>query len=177
MADGIGPRAGSGHPHRRQEDAPFARRVGSWVMWWVLLMSLWVWMDDNLGLAELLAGAGAAALGAFGAEAVQYQSATYFRLRIEWLTPALRLPGRLARDTALAVAVVWNRVVHGREPPSGIRQIPVRYGDDGPEGVTRRVLITAGASFTPNTFVLGLDPERNAMVVHDLVLPERMRGT
>lgn len=176
MADEIGPRAGSGEPTRRREALALPRRLGSWVVWWVLLMAFWIWMDDNLGLAELLAGAGAAALGAFAAEAVQYQAATHVRLRIEWVALALRLPGRLARDTALVVVALWDRVVHGREPPSGIRLVPVRYGDGTPEGVTRRVLITAGASFTPNTLVLGLDPERNVMVVHDLVLPERMRA-
>jgi multisubunit Na+/H+ antiporter MnhE subunit len=175
MADDTGPRAGSGEPRRRQLELPLARRVGSWVVWWVLLMAFWVWMDDNLGLAELLAGAGAAALGAFGAEAVQYQADTHFRLRIEWLTHALRLPGRLAGDTALVVATLWRRVVGGQEPPSGFRLVPVRYGDETAEGVTRRVLVTAGASFAPNTFVLGMDPDRDVMVVHDLVLPERMR--
>jgi len=146
-------------------------------VWWTLLMSFWVWLDDSLGLAELVAGAGAAAIGAFVAELVQYQAATHVRMRIEWMVPALRLPGRLVRDTFRVFAVLGRRVVSGAEPPSGFRAIPVDPGDDTPEGMTRRVLLTAGRSFTPATFVLGIDRDRGLMVVHDLVLPERVRGT
>jgi multisubunit Na+/H+ antiporter MnhE subunit len=169
MAQDAGPRAGSGQPVRQREEVALSRRVGSWVIWWVLLMAFWVWVDDSLGLAELLAGAGAAALGAFAAELVQYQAATRFRARIEWVAPALRLPARLARDLYVVLGALWKRIVHGEDPDSGFRVFPLRYGDESPEGVTRRVLIVAGTSFTPNTFVLGVDRDRNVVVVHDLV--------
>ena len=38
------------------------------------------------------------------------------------------------------------------------------------EARTRRALLVAGKSVAPNTFVLGLDAERDVMVVHQLVL-------
>ena len=37
------------------------------------------------------------------------------------------------------------------------------------EGVTRRVLIVWGTSVAPNTFALGIDQDRDVMVVHRLV--------
>lgn len=169
MGDDVGPRAGLGQPRRRQEEIALARRVGSWIIWWILLMSFWTWMDDSLGLAELLAGAGAAAIGASLAELVQYQSATHVRFRVEWMAPAFRLPVKVLRDTLLVARVLWAKVVHGIDPPSRFGLMPVRYGDDSAEGATRRLLLTGGASFTPNTFVLGLDPERDVAVVHQLV--------
>ena len=61
-----------------------ARRAGAWLVWWVLLMSFWVVLDDSIALDELLAGAGAAALGAFLAELAAHQTGTRFRPRIEW---------------------------------------------------------------------------------------------
>lgn len=70
-------------------------------------MAFWILLDDSLALAELLPGAGAAALGASLAELVQYQSATHFRMRIEWVTPALRLPVDVARDT-IVVLRAWD---------------------------------------------------------------------
>ncbi len=162
------PLAGAGSPRRREHDLPLARRIGSWVVWWVLLMTFWILLDDSLALAELLAGAGAAALGASLAELVQYQSATHFRLRVEWLGPALRLPLQVATDTLVVFRALWDRLVHGREPPSGFREVPVRWGEETPEGVTRRVLLVSGRSVTPNTIVLGIDQERGVMVVHQL---------
>ena len=89
----------AGEPRERKQDVPVARRVGSWLVWWVLMMSFWVMLDDSINTDELLAGAGAAVLAATLAELVTYQAASRFRMRIEWVVPALRLPGQVARDT------------------------------------------------------------------------------
>jgi multisubunit Na+/H+ antiporter MnhE subunit len=158
------------HAGRRRREVPVARRVGAWLAWWVLLMSLWVIVDDSIALDELLAGAGAAALAAFLAELVTYQAATRFRMRAEWIVPALGLPGEVARDTVIVFAALWRRLVRGEQPPSGFREIPARFGGTSDEDVTRRVLLVGGRSVAPNTFVLGIDPDRNVMVVHQLVV-------
>ena len=152
--------------------APVARRIGAWVAWWVLLMSFWVILDDSIALDELLVGAGAAALGAFLAELVSHQAATRFRMRIEWVVPALGLPVQVARDTVIVFAALWRRLAHGTLPPSGFREVPVRYGGDTAEDRTRRVLLIGGRSVAPNSFALGIDQERAVMVIHQLVVPD-----
>jgi len=162
-------RRGSGRAKAaRRDEAP--RRVGAWLVWWVLLMSFWVILDNSIEPDELLAGAGAAALGAFMAEVACYQAATRFRMRIGWAVPALSLPGRVASDTAIVFAALWRRLARAEEPPSGFRQVPVRYGSDTAEDETRRVLLIGGNSVAPNSFVLGLDAEREVMVIHQLVV-------
>lgn len=158
-----------GTAHRRDE---VARRVGSWLAWWVLLMSFWVVLDNSIATDELLAGAGAAALAALMAEVALYQAATRFRMRIEWAVRAFSLPGQVASDMAVVFAALWRRVARGEQPPSGFRQIPARYGADTPEGETRRVLLVGGKSVAPNSFALGLDAERQVMVIHQLVVNE-----
>jgi multisubunit Na+/H+ antiporter MnhE subunit len=137
------------------------------------MMSFWVMLDDSVSTDELLAGAGAAALAALLAEVVTYQAAARFRLRIEWLVPALRLPGEVVRDTVTVYRALWRRLVHGEQPPSAFLELPARYGDDSAEGVTRRVLLVAGTSLAPNTFALGIDKDRDVMVVHRLVAQEK----
>ncbi|MHB8504939.1 MAG: hypothetical protein ACYDEN_04360 [Acidimicrobiales bacterium] len=168
-ADSVGPRAGSGSPRRETGEVSAARRVGSWVVWWTLLMAFWVWVDDSVALPELLAGAAAAAIGATVAELVQHQSGLHFRPRIEWVAPAVGLPARLVRDLAVVLVALWRRVAHGEDPPSRVTVLPVAYGEDTPEGMTRRLLIIGGTSFTPATFALGLDEELGGLVVHQLV--------
>ena len=133
-------------------------------------MSFWVILDNSIESDELLAGAGAAALGAVLAEVALGQAATRFRMRAGWLVPAFRLPGQVARDTAIVFAALWRRLAHGEEPDSGFRELPIRYGDDTPQGVTRRVLLIGGRSLAPNAFVLGIDSGRDVMVVHQLVI-------
>ena len=139
------------------------------------MMSFWVILDDSINTDELLAGAGAAALAALLAELVSYQAATRFRMRVVWLAPALSLPGQVVRDLVIVYRALWRCLVHGEQPPSAFLELPARFGDDTPEGVTRRTLLVGGTSVAPNTFVLGMDQDRGVMVVHRLVARQEGR--
>jgi multisubunit Na+/H+ antiporter MnhE subunit len=158
------------HGRRPPHQVPLARRVGAWLAWWVFLMSFWVILDNSIATDELLAGAGAAAIGALLAELVTYQAGTRLRMRIEWAALAFRLPREVARDTGIVFAALYRRLARGEDPPSGFRELPARYGDDTAAGKTRRALLVAGRSVAPNTFVLGIDRERDVMITHQLVV-------
>jgi multisubunit Na+/H+ antiporter MnhE subunit len=161
---------------RKPDDRPSAAaRVGTWLAWWVALMSLWIMLDDSLATDELLAGAGAAAIAALVAELVGYQAATRFRMRFRWLAPALRLPGQVAGETVPVYAGLWRRLTRGEQPDSAFVAEPVRYGDSTAAGVTRRTLLIGGRSLAPNAFALGIDAETDTMVLHQLV--PRTRGS
>jgi multisubunit Na+/H+ antiporter MnhE subunit len=154
------------------EKARFARRAGTWLAWWVLLMSFWVILDDSIATDELLAGAAAAALAALLAELVTGQAAARVRIRARRLARVMGLPGQVAGDTVIVFAALWRRLAHGAEPPSGFRVLPVPYGDDTAEGKIRRALLVGGESIAPNTFVLGIDQATDTMVIHQLVVDE-----
>jgi multisubunit Na+/H+ antiporter MnhE subunit len=153
-----------------------ARRAGAWLAWWALLLAFWVVLDYSTERNEVLAGAAAAAIGAFLAELVMRAAGVRLRMRARWLRPARRLPWQVVTDTAAVFAALWRRLARGEEPASGFRELSARHGGDGPGDLTRRVLLTGGRSFTPNAFVLGIDPERDVMVVHQLVGADAARA-
>src|SRR5580704_17284250 len=159
----------AGEPRDRKYHQSGLARTGTWLIWWVLLMSLWVMLDDSLATDELLAGAGAAALAVPVAEVAGYQAATRFRMRFRWLVPALRLPGQVAGDMVIVYGALWRRLARGEQPTSAFVTEPVRFGDDTPAGVTRRVLLIGGRSVAPNAFALGIAPGTEAMVLHQRV--------
>jgi multisubunit Na+/H+ antiporter MnhE subunit len=159
----------AGEPRERQPTGSVTRRVAGWLAWWVPLMSLWVALDDSLATDELLAGAGAAAIAALLAEMACHQAALLFRFRLAWLLPALRLPGQVALDTMTVYHALWRKLAHGEDPRGGFTEEQVRPGRNDSEGTLRRALIIGGRSLAPNTFVLGIDAERDVMVVHRLV--------
>jgi len=159
-------------PRRRRLFLPMTQRAGAWIAWWAVLMAFWIVLDYSIALHELLAGAGAAALGATLAELALSQAGIRFRVRPRWLLAAFKLPGQVARDTVIVFAALARRLARGEEPPSGFREIPIRFGDDSPEGVSRRVLMVGGYSVAPNTFVLGMDRDRQVMIVHQLVVSQ-----
>jgi multisubunit Na+/H+ antiporter MnhE subunit len=153
-----------------------ASRIITWLTWWVLMMSLWVALDDSLRSDELLAGAGAAALAAVGAEMVGHQASTRYRIRAGWLRGAVGLPGQVASQTVLVFAVLARTLARREPPPPGaFTETPVGYGDDTPLGVTRRVLLTGARSLAPNGFVVGIDADRGVMIRHELV-PDQGAG-
>lgn len=160
------------HMNGESRRARLARRAGVWLLWWLLLTSFWLIVDDSTAPDEVMAGAAAAVLGATLAELVTYQAGTRLRLRVRWLVLALGLPGQVLKDTGIVFAALWRRLAHGEQPPSGFREIPVRYGSDTVEGRARRALLVGGRSVAPNSFALGLDAEREVMVVHQLVVNE-----
>lgn len=172
-----GPLAGEPRQRgQRREDGGWGRtprRAARWLVWWAAMMSFWVAIDDSLQPDELLAGAGAAALAALAAEVVTYQAAVRLHVRPRWLLAAVRLPGDVARDTWIVFAALSRLLLRRRPPDSEFAELPVRYGDDTPRDQTRRVLLTWERSLAPNTFVLGMDAERDVMVVHRLVSPGR----
>jgi multisubunit Na+/H+ antiporter MnhE subunit len=146
----------------------------SWFAWWALMMAFWVAIDDSLRADELIVGAVAAALAAAAAAGVARLARVRYGFRAAWLPAAiggvLELPGRVAHETLVVFAALAKTLVPGGEPPSGgFREIPVRYGDDTPAGVTRRILLTGAQSLAPNAFVLAFDAERDVMIVHELV--------
>jgi len=151
---------------------PTAHRVRAWAVWWVLLMAFWVILGYSVATDELLAGAAAAALGALLAELAGHQAAARLRIRAGWVPRALSLPGQVARDTMIVFTALWRRLAHGTQPASGFREMPVRYGDDTVEGRTRRLLLIGARSVAPNSFALGIDKDRDVMVVHQLVVPD-----
>jgi multisubunit Na+/H+ antiporter MnhE subunit len=146
----------------------------SWFAWWALMMSFWVAIDDSLRSDELIAGAIAAALAAVAAACVGRLARVRYGFEAAWLPSAivgvLRLPGRVARDTLIVFAALARTLAHpGQASPGGFREVPVRYGDDTPAGVTRRILLTGARSLAPNGIACDFDAERDVMIVHELV--------
>lgn len=170
-----GPVAGAGEPRRRKDHLPKARRAGSWIVWWVVFMALWVWVDDSVLLAELVVGAIAAGLAATLAEFAQYQANTHVRLRAEWIARLVELPLLVVRDTGIVFVALWRLLVRGVPPPSGFREEPLVHGGDDHESDTRRGVMLGMRSAAPNKIALDIDPERDVMVTHQLVSPHQAR--
>jgi multisubunit Na+/H+ antiporter MnhE subunit len=140
-------------------------------------MALWLWIDDTVAVPELVAGAVAAAIAAGAAELVLAQGQRPGRLRLAWLAHAWRLGPAVAVDLVRLLRVLVQRIATGRVPQGGLRAVRFRAGDlDDPDDTTRRALAKGVGSFAPNTIVLGIDVERNVMLVHQLETADAMKG-
>jgi multisubunit Na+/H+ antiporter MnhE subunit len=133
------------------------------------MFGLWLLLVEDYYPSELLAG-GAAALiatvaGLLAVEAEQ-------RLGRAFAAQARGLAGMpfaVVRDSVIVLGAALLAGVRLRPLRSAFREIPFAAGDDGPEGAGRRAVAIAVQSVAPNTTVLGIERDRNVMVVHQLV--------
>lgn len=140
-----------------------------WVAVAAVLFGLWMLLVDTREAPQVLAGLLVAAIAASGSELVRRQQVARVRLRGGWLLRAWRPAASVPRDLwRLATALVAAR----RTGAAGrFRALPFRAGDD-PEGRGREALAELAGSFSPNTYVVGLDREHGLLLVHQLVPDE-----
>jgi multisubunit Na+/H+ antiporter MnhE subunit len=142
--------------------------VAGWLAWfavlnvlWLVLISAWVVEEEILGLV-------ASAIAATAAEAVRGQGVVGFRPRARWLWQVRLLPARTVRESVAVLGMLARRL--GGAPVQGrFRLVPVSLPADPDQAAAKRALLTAGESFAPNAYVLAIDPERELMLVHELV--------
>ena len=150
--------------------------AAGWLAWSAALFVLWLLLTGTLLTAEVVAGLVASALGAAAAELVRSQDLVRFSPRLNWLVRAYKLPGAVTRDSGLLLAALARRVLLHRPVTGAFRAIPFEFGGEDARSEARRALITASVTFSPNTYVVGFDPDNDLVLVHQLVPVPRPRA-
>lgn len=123
---------------------------------------------DTLYVPELYAAVFAVVVGAFGYEATREQgfAEVSFRKRLVWRLPRalLRVPGDLARLLVLACA----QLMDPRSRRGVLRSLPFDHGGESSRDAGRRALAEYAGAISPNTIVIGVDPDRDLILAHQL---------
>jgi len=145
------------------------KHVLPWLAWWVALFWLWLLLVGQWNREQVVAAAIAATIAAFVAELARTRTGLSAPLPLRLLADVPPALGMVVVDFgilswALLSGVVRRRIVRGelvsRERPPGSW---VTQGA-GPRAWT--VLV---ASFSPNAYVVDVDPEERRVLLHDLV--------
>jgi len=145
------------------------KHVLPWLAWWVALFWLWLLLVGQWNREQVVAAAIAATIAASVAELARTRTGLSAPLPLRLLADVPPALGMVVVDFgilswALLSGVVRRRIVRGelvsRERPPGSW---VTQGA-GPRAWT--VLV---ASFSPNAYVVDVDPEGRRVLLHDLV--------
>jgi hypothetical protein len=139
------------------------RRVGAWLAWFGGLFVLWLLLVGTVAYVELIAGVGAAAIGATGAEVVRSQGLLRFRVEWRWLRLAWRPLLRVIPEFFLVLFAIVRR------PHGAFRTIEFPTGGERPVDAGRRAFGVVAASLAPNRLVVYVDEGDGGAVVHDLL--------
>jgi hypothetical protein len=144
------------------------RLVLPWLLTAGLLFALWLLLVDTVEEAQNYAGIGVALVGAAGSELVRARRIARIRPQPGLLRRAWRPLASVPRDLGLLTAAVWSAARGGR-PQGRLLALPFEAGGDDPVDNARRAAAEFAGSFSPNTVVIGVDVDRNAILVHQLV--------
>lgn len=132
-----------------------------------LTAGFYLLLIDTTSLPELYAMAGVVLLAVVGFAASAEQHFTDARVRVGWLLRAYRPVLQIPIQTALVVYELAAQLVHRRRTRGRFRAIPFAAGE-GPYDFGRQGLSEILGSLAPNTIVIGVDTERELLLVHQL---------
>ena len=148
----------------------------AWISWWLLCAALWLLLVDRTPPAELLAGAGVAAIGATAAVLVRARREVLLRPRARWLLRAWRPVLGIAGDLVPLARVLVTRGILRRDGRGALTEVPYAHVGSGPEDTAHRAVTEALGSLAPNTIVVDVDHERGVLLAHQLRPPATWRG-
>jgi hypothetical protein len=144
------------------------KHVVAWVAWWLALFWFWLLLVGQWNREELVAAAIAAAVAASLAELARARTSFSARIPLGGVADLPQALGAVFVDfgilvRVLAVSVIRRRIVRGELYS---RELTHR---SRAEGTGARAWTTIVASYSPNAFVLDIDPETRRVLLHDLV--------
>jgi len=135
----------------------------------LFLFGLWMLFVSQTPRAELVAGIIAAAIGAVADGVVKAKRFAKFRPRLKWFWLFAWEPWYVLTGSA---AIFWAlaRRLMGKRSEAQFRVVPFRAGGNDPESAARRALAITLTTVSPETIVVGIDRERDLMLLH-LIAP------
>ncbi|MBV9918423.1 MAG: hypothetical protein JO153_18140 [Solirubrobacterales bacterium] len=143
------------------------RRFASAAFALVLSASFYLLLIDNVQSPELYALAGVALLATLAFWLSREQGFTEAAITWRWLLGAGRAFVRVPAQIVLLAGEALAQLVAPRRARGSWRAVPFRGGESA-EDVGRRALTEWFGSVAPNAIVIGIDPDRELLLVHQL---------
>jgi multisubunit Na+/H+ antiporter MnhE subunit len=135
------------------------RHIRAWLVFWLVLFWLWMLLAGEWNRIEWIAAACAAAVAATIAEVARTRANAGVRVPLAWVAKAATVPLMVFVDFGIVMwALARRRSGQVRERPSPAT---------GSAGI--RFWANLTANYSPNSFIIDLDPDRGSVLVHDLV--------
>jgi hypothetical protein len=146
------------------------RGVGAWLVWWTALFWLWFLLVGEWNRIELVAAASAATVSASFAEVVRAKAGMRFVVPLRLVSELANALGMVVVDFGIVMTVLFRSLAR-RNVHRGqfvVRDLDV-VGDD-PRAFGERAFRTFAANFSPNAYVIDMDPDQRSVLLHDLVV-------
>ncbi len=148
----------------KSETFPFSRIAA-------LAISLaigWVWLVAGTHLDEMIVGAAVVVAATLFLLLVHRSQPNAIQLHWKDALQGWRIPWYMASDTWVVTLTFFKDLLHLRSAGSYYRVCGFKCSTRDPAILGRGVLTTIYMTATPNTIVLGIDPQSSRMLFHQL---------
>ena len=145
------------------------KHVAAWVGWWLLLFWLWLLLAGEWDATEWVAAAGAAAVGATLGEIARTRTGFAARLPLRALVDVPQVLGMVVVDFGIVVWALLASCARREVVRGAFRAHELETGGDDPRGMGLRAWTEIAATYSPNAYVVEIEPERGLVLLHDLV--------
>jgi hypothetical protein len=145
------------------------KHVLAWLGWWVALFWLWLLLVGEWNREQVVAASIAATIAAFVGEFARTRTGLSTPLPLRLLADVPQALGMVVVDFgiltwALLAGIARRRIVRGELVS---RELP--RGSWATQGTGPRAWTMLVASFSPNAYVVDVEPEECRVLLHDLV--------
>jgi hypothetical protein len=144
------------------------RRVLRWVAWWAVLFGLWLLFVGEWTWLVAVWGAGLSFLATVSAGVVAAQGLLDARGRWSWARELGPSATAVVVDFVILTRALVAAVVTGRREVGLFVEDGSSGAGDGPLAAGRRAWIAVVATWSPNCYVVDIDPGSGRRILHDL---------
>jgi hypothetical protein len=144
------------------------RRLLSTALALLLATAFYLQLIDTTDHPELYVLCGVAGLAAAAYHVSRHEHLGEASINSDWLSRGWRPVARVPAHILIVGREVFAQLIRPRTRRGEFRAVSFRPDDDGNRDAGRRMLAEAFGSLAPNTIVVGVDRERNLLLVHQL---------
>ncbi|HET6635685.1 MAG TPA: hypothetical protein VFH77_11760 [Streptomyces sp.] len=138
-------------------------------VWACALFPVWFLFVGEWDPLNAMWGAGASVLTGVTAAFMAGRGLKPPALRLRWLSAVPSTVWQTAVDFGVVTAVLVRSVVHRRRGPVGhFVRTDSSAGAGGRRPAARRAWLTAAVTWSPNAYVIDIDPDTGQALLHDL---------
>lgn len=145
------------------------KHVALWLGWWLLLFWLWMLLVGEWNTTEWVAAAGAAAAGATFGELARARTGFEARLPLRALRDVPQVLLMVVADFGIVVWALVASLARRDVVRGAFRSHELEPGGADARGIGLRAWTEIAATYSPNAYVVEIEPDRRLVLLHDLV--------
>jgi hypothetical protein len=153
----------------RQAFRSLAVHVAAWLVWVAVLWWFWMLLVGEWTPTEVIAASCAAAPIAAVAELLRAKGVGSLRVPLRRLTAAKGVPLMIPVDFAIITWALVRAAARGERVGGSFRVKPFAEPEGAVRAQAARAWTTLAACYSPNAYVIDIDPEAGIVLLHDLV--------